>query len=29
LSDLAFKKGAAVTGLDASEQFNEQPKQRN
>jgi SAM-dependent methyltransferase len=28
-SDLAFKKGADVTGLDASEQFNEHAKQRN
>ncbi len=27
--DLAFKKGADVTGLDASEQFNEHAKQRN
>jgi len=28
-SDLSFKKGADVTGLDASEQFNEHAKQRN
>ena len=28
-SDLAFKKGAAVTGLDASEQFIEHAKKRN
>ena len=28
-SDLAFKKGADVTGLDAIEQFNEHAKQRN